>query len=142
MLSEHAFRRIVRASAVYDLVITAPFATPWTCAAVLKLLANIDDRLGLAGTAPDVSPSSLLFANLMGSVVIVWSVARAMWPEPRLGRLDAVARGLFATWMVYAATHGVSSILGGFLVIELSWMVLQLLPFRSAALPAHADAAR
>ena len=32
MVSESTFVRIVRASAWYDLIVSAPFATPWTFA--------------------------------------------------------------------------------------------------------------
>ena len=131
MISPRAYQRIVRASALYDLVVTAPFATPWTCAATLNTLRAVHDWLGLKGTVPEPAPEVLLFANLMGSVVLIWAVARLLRPEPLLGRLDALARGMFSAWMGYAVLSGLSPILLVFLVMELGGMTLQLLPLRS-----------
>jgi hypothetical protein len=133
MLSEAAFRRIVRSSALYDLIMTAAFATPRTYAVMADVLESIHDSTGLTGVVPGIAPDTVFFANLMGSVVIVWSLARILSPEPRLGRLDALARGLFAAWMIHAMLRGVSTILIGFLIVELGWMLVQLLPFRSEA---------
>jgi hypothetical protein len=132
MISEARFRKLVRASAVYDLVVTAPFATPWTLAVALKSIGAVQTAFGLKGEVPEYSTGLALFGNLMGSVVLVWSLARCLSPEPRLGRLDALARGLFSIWMAYALFHGAAAAIAGFLVLELGWMIVQLLPLRPA----------
>jgi hypothetical protein len=45
--SRPAYLRVVRASAWYDLVVTAGFATPWTYALLHGALSSLGDGLGL-----------------------------------------------------------------------------------------------
>ena len=89
------FRHIVRASAIYDVLATAPFATPWTFAWNWQQLSALNVRLGGVVLMPfDVYPT--LIACLMGSLVLVWSALRVATPEARLGRFDGAARFLFS----------------------------------------------
>lgn len=44
-----SYLRVVRASAWYDLTVTAGFATPWTYAAVHRLLSSWSSSWGLGG---------------------------------------------------------------------------------------------
>ncbi len=76
-----AYLRVVRASAWYDLAVTAGFATPWTYALVHDALSSCGNALGL-GALPELDPWQILFANLMGSVVVVWAVLRIVGPLP------------------------------------------------------------
>lgn len=131
MLSESGFKKIVRASAWYDLVVTAPLATPWTLAWFLSQLAQLHERLGLPGTVPAYDTSVGLFANLLGSVVVVWSLVRIRSPQAWLGRFDALSRYLFAAWMLYALAHGATAALVLYVVVELAWGIGQSLPVRS-----------
>lgn len=79
LLSPSASRRLVRASALYDLFLTAAFATPWTFALVHGHLSALNVALGGAAL-PAFTPFHLLFACLMGSIVLVWSVLRILEP--------------------------------------------------------------
>jgi hypothetical protein len=133
MLSEPVFRRIVRASAWYDLAVTAPFATPWSLNWILSCLTQIHYALGLTGDVPPLTLGTTLFANLLGSVVVIWALVRIRSPLPWLGRYDAVARGLFALWQLHAVFEGASTVLVAFAVIEVAWGIAQVLPFRSMA---------
>jgi MerR, DNA binding len=47
--------RVVFVSALYDLVVTAPFATPWTMTPTLALLERIHHALGLRGSVPELT---------------------------------------------------------------------------------------
>ncbi|MDH6217280.1 hypothetical protein [Streptomyces pseudovenezuelae] len=123
-----AYLRLVRASAWYDLVVTAGFATPWTYALVHDALSSSGSALGLGGL-PELDPWQTLFANLMGSVVVVWAALRIVRPLPEYGAFDGIARVLFATWQAYALVHGVSRLLWLFLAVELTFGVLQLAPW-------------
>lgn len=125
------YHAIVRASAAYDLAVTWPFALPWTFTWLYVRLAEVTATLGLPGAMPVLDPLHVLFANLLGSVVVVWSLARLMQPSVRLGRLDALARGLFASWQLYSVTQGGSAIVVGFTVFELTFLVLQAWPVRA-----------
>ena len=127
MMAESTFARVVRASAWYDLIVTAPFATPWTFAWLHQALNAVAAALGIAGL-PAFAPAHLLMANLMGSVVCVWSVLRIRQASVALGRYDAVARGLFCTWQAVALASGATLLLVPFLVIEVSFGLLQSLP--------------
>ncbi|MEV5973784.1 hypothetical protein [Streptomyces sp. NPDC051921] len=119
LLSSSTYARVVRASGWYDLVVTAPFATPWT----YRLL---HDALALGGPADRMT---VLYANLMGSVVLVWSLLRVLRPLPLYGLLDGVARVLFAGWQAYALTQGAAAVVWLFLVVEIAWGVAQLAPW-------------
>jgi hypothetical protein len=123
-----AYLRLVRSSGWYDLIVTAGFATPWTYALVHRLLSAGGDVVGL-GTMPALTPMQILFANLMGSVVLVWSVLRVVRPLPLHGLLDGTARVLFCLWEAYALAHGGPGVLWLFLVPEASFGVLQLAPW-------------
>ncbi|MER6351501.1 hypothetical protein ABT186_06540 [Streptomyces sp. NPDC001634] len=126
-----AYLRVVRASAWYDLAVTAGFATPWTYALVHGALSSCGNALGL-GALPELDPWQVLFANLMGSVVVVWAVLRIVRPLPEHGLFDGIARTLFATWQAYALAHGVSRLLWLFFGAEVAFGVLQLVPWRWA----------
>lgn len=126
-LSRSAFLTVVRASAAYDLLLTAPFATPWTFALAHAHLSTLNQHLG-GDALPDFGPFHVLFACLMGSIVLVWSVLRLRAPSVTLGRHDGIARGLFSTWMAWALATSGAPLLWLFLVPEFCWGVAQWLP--------------
>lgn len=129
--SPDQFRHVVRASAIYDLLVTAPFATPWTFAWNWRQLSGLNVRLGGAAMPSfDVLPT--LVACLMGSIVLVWSVLRILTPERRLGRADGVARFLFSTWMAWALALTGQPLLWLFVVPEFAWGVVQWWPVPAA----------
>ena len=123
--SSTGYLRIVRASGWYDLLITWPFALPWTFALLYTQLSALGQALGLPGELHPLDATHLLLANLLGSVVMVWSIARIVAPSLLLGRLDGAARFLFATWQIYAVAQGASAVVLGFTVVELLFGVLQ-----------------
>jgi len=47
MLKSQTSVRAGRIGALYDLAVTAPFATPWTAALVLTVLGKLHDYLGV-----------------------------------------------------------------------------------------------
>lgn len=130
MISNATYRAIVRTSATYDLVVTAPFMTPWTLAFTIDLFHQLHINLGLPGTFPVFEISHLLFAGLMGSVVVVWSLARLRLDLAVLGRYDALARLLFALWQVYAVANGATPLLLIFTAFEVGFGLAQALPSR------------
>ncbi|MGK5674315.1 hypothetical protein ACSNOB_15910 [Micromonospora sp. URMC 106] len=126
--SRPAYLRLVRASAWYDLVVTAGFATPWTYALLHGALSRLGSALGL-GVLPALDPIQTLYANLMGSVVVVWAVLRVVRVQPSYGLFDGVARTLFAAWQAYALAHGAFRLLWLFLAVEVTFGLVQLLPW-------------
>jgi len=128
------FRRVVFFSALYDLLLTAPFATPWSFGLVRAQLSAFNAALGGAAL-PDFAGFHLLMANLLGSIVVVWSVLRLRHPEPRLGRYDGAARFLFSTWMAWTLQATGQPVLWLFLVPEFAWGVAQWWPLAGAAMP-------
>ena len=130
--SPATYRRVVRASAVYDIVVTAPFATPWTFAWNWQQLSTLNARLGGAPIAPfDTFP--VLIASLLGSLVLVWSALRLATPDLRLGRHDGAARFLFSAWMAWALHVSGAPLLWLFLVPEFAWGVVQWWPIARPA---------
>jgi len=131
MWTSTQYRRVVRGSAWYDLIVTAAFATPWSFALLHGALSGLSQALNLPGALPAFEPMHMLMANLLGSIVCVWAVLRIRDPQLIYGRYDAVGRFLFAAWQAYALAHGASSLLVVFLVFELAWGVAQVLPVRT-----------
>lgn len=123
-LSRSASRRLVRASALYDLFLTAGFATPWTFALVHSHLSGLNVALG-GSALPAFTPFHMLFACLMGSIVLVWSVLRILEPTTRLGRFDGTGRFLFSLWMAWCLYVTGEPLLWLFIVPEFAWGVAQ-----------------
>ena len=46
MLSQRTYLRLIRASALYDIVVVAPFATPWTFALLYAQLSHLNQWRG------------------------------------------------------------------------------------------------
>lgn len=143
MINANRNLKIVRASAGYDLLATAAFMTPWTAALCLQGFAMLSQALGLERPLPVLDASQMLFANLLGSVVVVWSLFRLRHPSRTVGLYDVLARCLFAVWQLYAVSQGASVLLLGFTAMELVFAVAQSLPvsadenYRSATADAH-----
>ncbi|MFI6763962.1 hypothetical protein [Streptomyces sp. NPDC050355] len=134
--------RVVRVSAWYDLVIAIGFVTPWTYVVMHDALSFTAEAWGL-GAVPELDLWQTLYANLMGSVVLIWSVLRVVRTLPVYGLFDGVGRILFSAWMAYALAHGASRIVWLFLGVELAFGVVQLVPWwrsRGVDGPAHAHA--
>jgi hypothetical protein len=131
MWTSTQYRRLVRGSAWYDLIVMAAFVTPWSFAALHGLLAAVMQALDLPGELPVFAPMHMLMANLLGSIVCVWSVLRIRDPQQVYGRYDAAGRFLFAAWQLNALLQGGSSLLVVFLVFELAWGIVQVLPVKA-----------
>ncbi|HHB81335.1 MAG TPA: hypothetical protein ENK83_06275 [Aliiroseovarius sp.] len=133
MLSEKTYLKIMRGSAIYDLVVTSGFATPFTFALGWGHLTALHTKLNLAGEVPQAGLYLTFMASLMGSVVVIWSLARLKINRAVLGRFDGAGRALFSAWMVWALSQGASGLIYFLLVPEVAWMVVQFLPYRKAA---------
>ncbi len=133
MWTPQQYRRLVRSSAWYDLIVMAAFVTPWSFTALHGLLSGLSQVLDLPGELPAFAPAHMLMANLLGSIVCVWSVLRIRDPQAVYGRYDAAGRFLFAAWQAYALLHGATGLLALFLVVELAWGIAQVLPVRQPA---------
>jgi hypothetical protein len=131
-LSHTAYLRIVRASAWYDLIVTAPFFTPWTFAFAHAQLSALNGQLGGA-PLPAFDPFHTLFVCLMGSIVLIWTLLRLRAPSVTLGRYDGAGRLLFSLWMAWALAATGAPLLWLFVVPEFAWGALQWLPVAGSA---------
>lgn len=77
----------------------------------------------------------MMLANLLGSVVVVWSLWRVRHASQRVGRYDALARVLFAVWQVYAVSQGASYLILLVTAMEIVFGIAQLLPVRAPHQP-------
>jgi hypothetical protein len=139
MISAVQNRAIVRASAIYDLVVTIGFVTPWTALLSLDMIFAAGRLFGLSAAAPAFDPLHMLFVNMMGSVVVVWSLVRIINATQILGRFDALARGLFTVWQLWAVARGGPTIILAFTVLEVAFGIAQLLPVRVEQSPGSAQ---
>lgn len=126
------YLRIVRASAFYDIVITAPLATPWTLAWVHSLTSSLNQQLGGA-PLPAFEAFHLFIGGLLGSIVVVWSLLRLRHADRRLGRYDGAGRFLFSSWMAWTLAATGAPVLWLLLVPEFAWGVVQWWPVRGGA---------
>jgi hypothetical protein len=126
-LSHTAYLRVVRASAWYDLVVTAPFFTPWSFAFAHAQLSALNGQLGGA-PLPAFDPFHTLFVCLTGSIVLIWTLLRLRAPSVTLGRYDGAGRLLFSLWMAWALAATGAPLLWLFVVPELAWGAVQWLP--------------
>ena len=124
-MTEDRLSRVVRGSALYDLLVTWPFATPWSFMALHGLLQQWHEAWQLPGAWPVMTPLTVLMGNLMGTVVVVWALARWRHPTPTLGALDTAARLAFAAWQLHAFTQGVTPLVLGFTVLEVAFGLWQ-----------------
>jgi hypothetical protein len=72
----------------------------------------------------------VLFACLLGSVVLVWSVLRMTDQQQRFRRYDGVGRFLFTVWMMWTLRATGQPLLWLLIVPELLWGMIQWLPVR------------
>ena len=125
--------RVVRASALYDLITAIGFL-PFIAPSLLNALASLHHKLGLSGAAPDPTDVYvLMFANLMGGLITVWALLRMFRPSLLMGAADTAGRALFTTGMAAAIANGASPLVWVMLVLEVIWGVVQ----GAAVLSAH-----
>ncbi|MGM9481467.1 hypothetical protein ACS5PN_09780 [Roseateles sp. NT4] len=129
--STPCFQRVVWFSALYDFIVTAPFATPWSFEFNRDRLSVINQALG-GQALPVFDVFQTLFALLMGSIVLVWAVLRLRGPTVQFGRYDAAGRVLFSLWMAWAWWQTGAPVLLLFMLPELSWAVAQAWRVRRA----------
>lgn len=120
-------RKVFRISAWYDLMMSAPFAIPYTLTLVWELvLTPTNASLGFP-TLPALDPHGFLFANFFGSIVTIWAIVRLYLDDLRLAAFDGVGRVLFSIAMLNALMAGATPLLWGLLIIELIFALLQLM---------------
>ncbi|CAM4496508.1 hypothetical protein [Corallococcus exiguus] len=141
-MSSSLLRRAVRGFAAYDLIVTLPFATPWTAEAMLGVMRWMHESLALGGEAmPVFTPVHVFFVALFGVLAVIWALVRVLQPTALHGAIDTAGRGLVSAWMVLVLTQGASQVLGVFLVMEAAGLFVQgalLLGARSRAAAAPA----
>jgi hypothetical protein len=118
------YRHLVRASALYDILVTAALATPWTLPFMHGLMSDLNLRLGGAAL-PAFAPFHMFIAGVLGSIVLVWSLLRLRVPSLLLGRHDGIARFLFSGWMAWTLAQTDAPVLWLLLAPEFAWGVAQ-----------------
>lgn len=96
------------------------------------MLSQLNIALG-GVSLPAFLPFHVFSAGLLGSIVVVWSLLRLRTPSLRLGRYDAAARFLFASWMVWGLAQTGAPLLWLLLVPECAWGVAQCWPVKRAS---------
>lgn len=128
MITSKFYLKIVRTSAWYDLVATAGFMTPWSFALVFSWLQQLSKTLGSSDSLPTFNTTHILMVNMLGCIVVIWSLLRLRHTSPLLGKYDCVSRFMFAACQIYALKHGGPPVIGIFLFFELLFGILQALP--------------
>lgn len=120
-------RPVLRAIACFDLLVTAPLATPPTARAFLDLLFAANGALGGQELPPAFDGLAWLFVNLSGVLGVLWALARIADPRPLLGALDAGARvGVAGLIVLQVVAGGAPGILYLFVATELAGAALAL----------------
>jgi len=120
------YQSVIKSSAIYDLVFTFAFAIPGLALLKINLLFDAHSGFNLLGSFPTFEPVHLMFVNLLGVIVTIWSVLRIRHPEPIFGLYDAYARFGFSLIMAVTLFYyqGTELILF-FLIPEFLWGVYQ-----------------
>lgn len=120
------YQSVIKSSAIYDLVFTFAFAIPGLALLKINLLFDAHSGFNLLGSFPAFDPVHLMFVNLLGVIVTIWSVLRIRYPEPILGLYDAYARFGFSFIMAVTLFYyqGTELILF-FLIPEFLWGIYQ-----------------
>lgn len=122
-----SYRKLVRSSAIYDLILTGAFAFPVIASFKLDLLRTLHVAANFSGSFPGFDPMHLFFVHLTGSVVVIWSLLRILNPQPLFGFYDGLCRVLFSIAMANALfLHNGTGLIWFFLVPEILWAVIQL----------------
>lgn len=120
------YQKIVRASAIYDLVITTPFMFPPIALSIIGTASQLAKDIGLKSDV-NITPDTLIWISLMATVVTLWSVLRVISPERRFGLYDGFGRLSFSFWFLfYPLAYGASELSYLFLAPELAWGAVQL----------------
>lgn len=126
-MKQSNYLSIVKASAIYDLIVTFPYAFPVLASWNLAFISTLHNKFSFSGSIPEFLPMHLFFVNLLGSLVVVWSVLRIYQPTKLLGLHDSFARFLFSFSMLYyLMLHNVTGILWFFFIPEIAWGIIQL----------------
>ena len=135
-MEEKQYCQIVRASACYDVVVTAGFLTPWSFAWIFGKFSLVNQLLGGAALEPFAALPAL-FVCMLGAVVMCWAALRLRDTQVRYGRFDAAMRLQAAVWMLWAYQETKAPLLWLFLVPECLFCLLECMPLAARrALPA------
>lgn len=132
MLSTQRFLTIVRAGAVYDLAVGLILISPWGFGLLSDFLEFLHHNQAFPGMFPPRDVLHVFLANLGGTFLVVWAIVRLQLNQPVLGRYDAAIRLVFSVWMIFAILNGLSPTIAPLLLFELTFGVLQLLPYKNA----------
>jgi len=121
-----SYQRLVRSSAIYDILLTSAFAVPVLASLKLDALRWLHTNTDMAGSFPAFDPMHLFFVHLLGSIVTIWSLLRVFHPHALLGWYDALARFAFSIAMAWGLLQGGTELLWWFLIPELAWGIVQL----------------
>ncbi len=121
-MTSHRLIFITRAGAIYDLLASAAFATPWTAQWLFAKMS----ALSLSGPSfPVFEEGHLLFVNLLGTLVTVWAIIRIVFPKHELLAADTIARAGFSLWMLRALALGAPRVTLLFARMDIIWLVVQ-----------------
>jgi hypothetical protein len=117
---------VLRRVALFDLIVTLPFALPIVAQRVVYALFDLDEWLGLGTTMPRLDSLHLLFINLMGILAVLWNLARVRSRGTELAQMDVWGRCAVALWIVgYVLFSRVTPVLLLFVVTELGGAWIQ-----------------
>jgi hypothetical protein len=110
----------LRRVALFDLIVTLPFALPIVAQRVVYALFDLDEWLGLGTVMPRLDSLHLLFINLMGILAVLWNLARVRSRGTELAQMDVWGRCAVALWIAgYVLFSRVTPVLLLFVVTEL-----------------------
>ncbi len=112
-LNDDRYSTLIKACAVYDILVTTVVALPMAVAPILGMLAQLDSMLGFNSQFISVDATTTFLLNLAGCYVTVWAIYRFKYPSVTVGKLDAILRFVLAALQVVAVLNGATPILLG-----------------------------
>ncbi len=110
---------LIRAAAVYDILVTTILAVPLLATTVVGMIASLDSLLGFDSVFLPLDETSAFLLNLAGVYVTVWAVYRYLNPSVTVGRYDAIVRFSLVAIQVICVANGATPILLGIAAVLL-----------------------
>lgn len=105
--------RLLRAAALYDIVVTGPLVLAPVVPLVFKAIAGIDAALGFGTTFAVLDPTAVFFINLAAASVLAWAAIRIKRPDRSALFIDVLYRLVLIACQIWAVTNGATPVLLG-----------------------------
>jgi len=119
-------KTVYRLVAIWDLILTLPFALPEVNEQLILLLININSFISPTREFSHFSDTHLFFVQLFGMLAVLWAAVRIHRPAAFLAAYDTMGRFFVGIMMILFAINGGSLLPLIFSLSEIGFGTIQL----------------